>query len=116
MGDGDRVWVVSVSEDVMTASDPVQSPTCLHQFLDQLPALHHQPPCSGPIKSNPRVIFTQVQNLAVRRSVVLQSVMLPMPGRYVIGREGVIRYAEVNPDYTQRPEPEAMLDTIRGSH
>jgi hypothetical protein len=26
---------------------------------------------------------------------------------------GVIRYAEVNPDYTQRPEPAAMLDAIR---
>jgi len=26
----------------------------------------------------------------------------------------VIRYAELNPDYTQRPEPEAMLDAIRG--
>ncbi|MBK5511055.1 MULTISPECIES: peroxiredoxin-like family protein [unclassified Pseudomonas] len=39
---------------------------------------------------------------------------LPMPARYVIGRDGVIRYAEVNPDYTQRPEPEAMLDAIRG--
>jgi peroxiredoxin len=41
---------------------------------------------------------------------------LPMPARYVIGQDGVIRYAEVNPDYTQRPEPEAMLDAIRGSH
>jgi len=39
---------------------------------------------------------------------------LPIPARYVIGRDGVIRYAEVNPDYTQRPEPEAMLDAIRG--
>lgn len=39
---------------------------------------------------------------------------LPMPARYVIGRDGVIRYAEVNPDYTQRPEPEAMLDSLRG--
>lgn len=39
---------------------------------------------------------------------------LPMPARYVIGRDGVIRYAEVNPDYTQRPEPDAMLDAIRG--
>jgi peroxiredoxin len=38
---------------------------------------------------------------------------LPMPARYVIGQDGVIRYAEVNPDYTQRPEPEAMLDAIR---
>jgi len=26
----------------------------------------------------------------------------------------VTRYAEVNPDYTQRPEPEAMLDAVRG--
>ncbi|EJM64303.1 Peroxiredoxin [Pseudomonas sp. GM49] len=39
---------------------------------------------------------------------------LPMPARYVIGQDGVIRYAEVNPDYTQRPEPEAMLDAICG--
>lgn len=37
---------------------------------------------------------------------------LPMPARYVIGQDGVIRYAEVNPDYTQRPEPSAMLDAL----
>jgi peroxiredoxin len=30
---------------------------------------------------------------------------LPMPARYVIGQDGVIVYGEVNPDYTQRPEP-----------
>jgi peroxiredoxin len=30
---------------------------------------------------------------------------LPMPARFLIGQDGVIRYAEVNPDYTQRPEP-----------
>ncbi len=33
---------------------------------------------------------------------------LPMPGRYVIDRDGTIRYAEVNPDYTRRPEPEEL--------
>ncbi|WP_275671805.1 hypothetical protein [Pseudomonas mandelii] len=38
----------------------------------------------------------------------------PIPVRYVIGQDGLIRYAEVNPDYTQRPEPDAMLDAIRG--
>ncbi|MGY2289683.1 peroxiredoxin-like family protein [Pseudomonas sp. SDO528_S397] len=38
---------------------------------------------------------------------------LPMPARYVIGQDGVIRYAEVNPDYTQRPEPEALLDALK---
>lgn len=38
---------------------------------------------------------------------------LPMPARYVIGQDGVIRYAEVNPDYTRRPEPSDMLPVLR---
>jgi peroxiredoxin len=38
---------------------------------------------------------------------------LPMPGRFVIGQDRVIRYAEVNPDYTQRPEPADMLPVLR---
>lgn len=38
---------------------------------------------------------------------------LPMPGRFVVGRDGVIRLAEVNPDYTRRPEPEDMLPALR---
>ncbi|GEL65474.1 peroxiredoxin-like family protein [Kozakia baliensis] len=37
---------------------------------------------------------------------------LPMPGRFVIGQDGVILYAEVNPDYTRRPEPENMLPAL----
>jgi peroxiredoxin len=38
---------------------------------------------------------------------------LPMPGRFVIGQDRVIRYAEVNPDYTQRPEAADMLPVLR---
>ncbi len=38
---------------------------------------------------------------------------LPMPARYVVGRDGVILYAEVNPDYTRRPEPDDMLPALR---
>jgi peroxiredoxin len=38
---------------------------------------------------------------------------LPMPARYVIGRDGVIAYAEVNPDYTNRPDPSEMLPTLQ---
>lgn len=38
---------------------------------------------------------------------------LPMPARYVIGQDGTILYAEVNPDYTQRPEPDALLPVLR---
>ena len=40
---------------------------------------------------------------------------LPMPARYVIGQDGIIRYAEVNPDYTRRPEPEDMLPILRSN-
>ena len=36
-----------------------------------------------------------------------------MPARYVVGQDGVIVYAEVNPDYTRRPEPEDMLPALR---
>jgi peroxiredoxin len=32
-----------------------------------------------------------------------QSWTLPMPGRFVIAPDGVVRFAEVNPDYTRRP-------------
>jgi peroxiredoxin len=38
---------------------------------------------------------------------------LPMPARYVIGQDGTILYAEVNPDYTHRPEPQDMLPVLR---
>ncbi|WP_448101478.1 peroxiredoxin-like family protein [Luteibacter jiangsuensis] len=38
---------------------------------------------------------------------------LPMPARYVIAPDGTIVYAEVNPDYTRRPDPSEMLPAIR---
>jgi peroxiredoxin len=38
---------------------------------------------------------------------------LPMPARYVIGTDGVIAYAEVNPDYTRRPDPSQLLPVLR---
>jgi len=37
---------------------------------------------------------------------------LPMPARYVIAPDRTILYAEVNPDYTRRPEPEDMFPAI----
>ena len=47
-----------------------------------------------------------------------ESWTLPMPGRYVIGQDGLIAYAEVNADYTKRPEPSELfpiLDRLRRS-
>ena len=37
---------------------------------------------------------------------------LPMPGRFVIAPDGVIAAAEVDPDYSRRPEPEGLLPVL----
>ena len=39
---------------------------------------------------------------------------LPMPARYVIDQRGIIRGADVNADYTIRPEPAASVGLLRG--
>lgn len=38
---------------------------------------------------------------------------LPMPARYVIDKQGIIRAADVNADYTIRPEPSETLKSLR---
>jgi len=38
---------------------------------------------------------------------------LPMPARFIIDREGIIRHAEFDPDYTTRPDPEETLAALR---
>jgi peroxiredoxin len=38
--------------------------------------------------------------------------VLPMPARFVIGTDGIIAYAEVNPDYTKRPDPSELLPVL----
>jgi peroxiredoxin len=38
---------------------------------------------------------------------------LPMPARYVIDKEGIIRAADVNADYTIRPDPSETLKVLR---
>ena len=37
---------------------------------------------------------------------------LPMPARYVIDTDGTVAYAEINPDYTQRPEPSDLFPVL----
>jgi peroxiredoxin len=39
---------------------------------------------------------------------------LPMPARYVVDSNGIVRSAEVDPDYTVRPEPADTLAIVRG--
>jgi peroxiredoxin len=37
---------------------------------------------------------------------------LPMPARFVIDQDGLVRYAEVNPDYTRRPDPSELFPVL----
>ena len=38
---------------------------------------------------------------------------LPIPARFIIDRQGIIRAAEADPDYTTRPEPDHTLRALR---
>ena len=38
---------------------------------------------------------------------------LPVPARYVINKQGIIRAADVNADYTIRPEPSKTVELLQ---
>jgi peroxiredoxin len=38
---------------------------------------------------------------------------LPMPARFVIDRDGRIRAADADPDYTRRPEPAKTVEVLQ---
>ena len=50
-------------------------------------------------------------DLAVRNGE--ESWTLPMPGRFVIDPTGIVRAADVDPDYERRPEPQKTVDDIK---
>lgn len=62
-----------------------------------------------------RRIFLEVFQLDLAGWNVDGSWRLPIPGTYVIAPDRTIRYAFVDPDYTKRAEPQAILDAVRAS-
>jgi peroxiredoxin len=38
---------------------------------------------------------------------------LPLPTRLIIGQDGIVRYAEINADYTVRPDPEETIAALK---
>jgi peroxiredoxin len=50
-------------------------------------------------------------DLAVRNGEV--SWTLPMPGRFVVDPSGIVRAADVDPDYEHRPEPQKIVDDVK---
>ena len=50
-------------------------------------------------------------DLAIRNGE--DSWTLPMPGRFVIERGGIVRAVDVDPDYRYRPEPQKTVDDVK---
>jgi peroxiredoxin len=50
-------------------------------------------------------------DLAIRNGEA--SWTLPMPGRFVIDQGGILRAADVDPDYERRPEPQQTVDDVK---
>lgn len=38
---------------------------------------------------------------------------LPVPARFIVGTDGIIKYAEYSVDYTQRPNPDVLVDVLK---
>lgn len=38
---------------------------------------------------------------------------LPVPARFIVGTDGVIKYGEYSMDYTQRPNPDVLVDVLK---
>jgi len=38
---------------------------------------------------------------------------LALPGRFIMDQQGTIISADVNPDYTKRPEPSEIIDILK---
>lgn len=38
---------------------------------------------------------------------------LPVPARFVVGTDGLIKYAEYSVDYTKRPNPDVLIDVLK---
>lgn len=38
---------------------------------------------------------------------------LPVPSRFVVDGDGIVRAVQADPDYTHRPEPETTLEALR---
>ena len=38
---------------------------------------------------------------------------VPMPGRFILDRQGTIIHRDVHPDYTKRPEPADIINILK---
>jgi peroxiredoxin len=64
----------------------------------------------------PREVRDYYQSIKIDFPVLYgnESHFLPIPGTFVIGQNGVIQHAYVNPDFRERLEPDAIVKALDG--
>jgi peroxiredoxin len=60
-------------------------------------------------------VYENVWNLLLPQYNGDDSWELPIPGTFVIGRDGLVRHVFVDPDYTRRAEPAEILEAVRSA-
>jgi peroxiredoxin len=82
------------------------------------PPLQRENRLSFPILSDPHNDVADLCKNAFKKDLEVvngdDSWTLPMPAPFVIGRDGIIHYVEVNPDYTRRPDPSELFPILDG--
>lgn len=66
------------------------------------------------LPDNLRTIYGELGNFTLPDYNGDDSWTLPIPTRLVVGQDGTITYAEVDADYTLRPEPSETLAALKG--
>ena len=74
-------------------------------FADSL-GLRHQVP------DDVRSIYLEF-GIDLEKSNGESSWTLPIPARYIIDQQGLVRYARIDADYTRRPEPDATVAALQ---
>ena len=80
---------------------------------DQGNAVAQQFGLAFPLAEDVRPIYLELFKIDLSRFNGDDSWTLPMPARFIIDQRSIIRAAEVNPDYTVRPEPSETVAALR---
>lgn len=93
---------------------PVSRPDWWIQFqLRQSPSSS----CSGiafALPDSMRWVYSEIFKLNLPTFNGDDSWTLPMPSRFIVDQDAVIRAAGVNLDHTVRPEPQTAIEVLRG--
>jgi peroxiredoxin len=66
-----------------------------------------------PVSSDVIMIFKDKWNLDLKKENGVDGGELPVPGTYVIDRDGTIIFSRADVDYRRRTEPEEILEALR---